>query len=65
MSELTPCNYCTMKRIAAEHPGAKVSVRADTITGTSPGGYHGWLRLYIDDEPYGVAFQELTLECVC
>ena len=56
MSELTPCNYCSLQRLKREHIGKFVEAKQAS---------NGWLEVYADDQPVGVAFMALTDHCVC
>jgi hypothetical protein len=64
MSELTPCNHCTLERIKgrAEARGASVIVQRQPVL-TEMGG---WYAVIVSDEPKPVAyFMELTVGCAC
>ena len=57
MSERTRCNYCTLEAIKKNEQGKKVEIKRDNT--------NGWLRVFVDDKPYGVSFMKLTDHCVC
>jgi hypothetical protein len=63
MSELTECNYCTLKRIKrdAKEKGKKVQVKRGVETDDSLGRGKD---VYVDGEKT-VWFWELTDHCVC
>lgn len=54
MSELTPCNFCTMANIRRRHPDEQIVVRDDG----------GWTGVYVGGKRVA-SFMELTKECVC
>lgn len=57
MSELTPCNYCTLWSIRDRNKGKKVELK--------PNEEHGGLDIYIDGEKRGGWFMEITDHCCC
>ena len=61
MSELTPCNYCTLKAIRARAPKG---VR--TTTSAGKGEWAGWIVVKQTGRKEPVAyFMALTDHCVC
>jgi hypothetical protein len=58
MSEMTPCNFCTLRRIKARNKGKKVELQSAL---GSLGGYD----VYIDGEKSGTWFMAVTDHCVC
>ena len=73
MSELTPCNYCTLQRIKrdAKKSGKKVSIRNETLLHWTqgravyvhPNTVKGNARF--DKKYFQAHFAELTDHCVC
>ena len=62
MSELTPCNYCTLEGIKRRNKGKKVKLRpAKKEDKYFLGGYD----VYIDGEKSGAWFMEVSDRCVC
>jgi hypothetical protein len=64
MSELTPCNFCSLQWITsqAERDGATVTVRPVPPEGRM----EGWQAAWRSDRDQPVAyFQALTTHCVC
>lgn len=61
MSELTQCNYCSLKQIEARAgPGVEVTTKQGT------GDWEGWIVVKRSDEEEPVAyFKALTDRCVC
>ena len=61
VSELTPCNYCSLKRIESRAgPGVEVTTKPGT------GDWDGWIVVRRSDEVEPVAFfKALTDRCVC
>lgn len=57
MSDLTPCNYCTLKRMQerAKRDGKKLTTKWED----------GWIRVYEDGKKTGTSFMALTDRCVC
>lgn len=55
MSELTPCNRCTLNTIIDRHPAAAIELRPDE---------HGWTACYLDGRLVA-SFAALTDDCVC
>ncbi len=53
MSELTPCNYCTMQAIIRRHPHSEIKLVTDD-----------WTVMFVDGERVA-SFLELPKECVC
>lgn len=65
MSDLTPCNHCSLRHIEymAEARGATVAIRHMTHR---DGEMVGWYEVTVSDEPEPVAFfMELTHGCAC
>lgn len=60
MSEMTPCNYCTLKRVRvdAKKSGTKVEVKAGT------GDWKGWTVVYENGEATHY-MMEISDHCVC
>ena len=60
MSELIllrpQCNFCSLKSIKRRYKGKKVTVERDE---------YGWLAVFVDGEPTGSSYMELTDHCVC
>ncbi len=56
MSELTPCNYCTLNDIKRRNKGKKVTTRREP---------DGWIRVLIDGEDAGHLFMALGDHCEC
>jgi hypothetical protein len=56
MSELTPCNYCSLQGIKNRNKGKKVTLERDE---------YGWLAVHVDGEKAGMSFMEITDHCVC
>lgn len=62
MSEMTPCNHCTLNRVkaSAKKRGASVQVR------TGQDEWKGWLIVLESDKPEPTHyFRALTDHCVC
>lgn len=60
MSEMTQCNYCTLKRVRADakKSGIKVEVKPGT------GDWNGWTVVY-ENGRVTHYFMELSKSCVC
>ena len=59
MSELTKCNYCTLQWVKKRNPGKEVKV-------VKAGKYkYCDLQVYVDGQPLGIWFAELSDHCVC
>jgi len=65
MSELTPCNHCTLRRMKARSPEKDFRLQRDD---------HGWLQVQSRPKgapevegwtPTGSSFMEITDHCVC
>lgn len=64
MSELTICNYCSLKRIEerAKERGATVTTYEDRVEGT----LDYWIAVRVSDKEKPVAyFLQLTTHCAC
>lgn len=61
MSELTPCNYCSLVDIIRCHQGQTVELRYPRVGAQ---GQDGWTACYVDGERVAM-FLELPTECVC
>lgn len=73
MSELTPCNYCTLRRLrsSAESQGKVVTLRRGSTVPTDESFPHS-ISVYVhrpDEEPaeghFSAWFAELTDHCCC
>lgn len=59
MSELTPCNYCTLKFLRQQAAKRSVTI----VLGKDE---HGWVTATYSDQDEPTAwFMELTERCVC
>jgi hypothetical protein len=61
MSELTPCNYCTLQRMKrdAKKTGDIITVRA------GKGTWSGWIEVLRNGKPADCWFQKLGDHCEC
>ena len=56
MSELTQCNCCSYREVKERYKGQKIELKLDE---------YGWLEVFVDKEPVGMLFKEITDHCVC
>lgn len=68
MSELTPCNYCTLKRIRAraKKEGKVITLVKEKDTKTFP----GWIKVHVHLKGKGIgkscaSFAAISDHCVC
>ena len=62
MSEMTRCNYCTLKRLRAE---AKKAGKPPIVAKNGTGNWIGWKVLYQGDKPIEHYMKEITDHCIC
>lgn len=68
MSELTPCNYCSLQHLKAKYKGQKVEVKADTSgkpAGWTEGGMPPGYKVFVDGKDIEVWFMAITDHCCC
>lgn len=66
MSSLTPCNYCTLKRIERAEARNDAPLPVTTQHVRVPGGLEYWTGVFIGDDVEPIAFfHTLTERCVC
>jgi hypothetical protein len=61
MSELTPCNYCSLQEI--KRLARKRGEAVEVVHGA--GEMKGWLQVKVGGKPKDIWFRALTDSCAC